>query len=77
MRRIILSSVVCLAQPRFSTLSHKEHDFVTKALNIKVVFLFSVQVLSETFLVIKIIPRHIIINVRTSLWKVLVVFVRF
>jgi hypothetical protein len=39
MRRIILSSVVRLALPYFSTLSHRRHDFRKKILDIKCVFL--------------------------------------
>jgi hypothetical protein len=38
----------------FSTLSHKRHDFRNKSLNIKCVFWFSLQFLSEKFL----IPRR-------------------
>ena len=51
MRRIILSSVACLAVPCFSMLSHKRYDFrgEKKLLNTKGVFWFSPHLLSETF----------------------------
>jgi hypothetical protein len=70
MRRIVLLSVVCLALPYFSTLSHKLHDFGKKFLNIKYVFWFFLQLLSETFLILRRIQRDIIINVHRSLCKV-------
>jgi hypothetical protein len=37
----------------FPALSHKGHDFRKKLLIIKCVFLFSVHLLSETFLIIR------------------------
>ena len=45
--------------PYFSTLSHKRHDFPKALLNIKCVFLFSLQRLSETFLIIRRTGREI------------------
>jgi predicted transcriptional regulator len=42
MRRIILSSVACLALPYFSILFHKRHDFGENIVEYKVcVFIFS------------------------------------
>ena len=76
MRHIILSSVASLAPPCFSTLSHKRHDF-RKKLNIKCVFGFSLQLLSETFLIIRRIQRDIVINVKTTSCKVPVILTRF
>jgi hypothetical protein len=53
-RRIIMSSVACLPVPHISTLYHKRHDFRgEKELNIKCVFWFSLQILSEILLIIR------------------------
>ena len=70
MRRIILLSVACLAVLNFFTLSHKRHDFLKKLLNIKCVFWFCLQLLSEKFLIVRRIQRDIIINLHKSSCKV-------
>jgi hypothetical protein len=49
----ILSSVGCPALQRFPKLFHNQHDFRKKVKNMKRVFWFSLQFLSETFLILK------------------------
>jgi hypothetical protein len=47
----ILSSVPCPALQYFSTLSHKRHDFQGRKVIEHKIFWFSLQLLSETFLI--------------------------
>jgi hypothetical protein len=67
MRRIILSSVACLAVPYFSHYLINGTIFGEKLLNIKCVLWFVLQLLSETFLILRRIQRDIMINVHRSL----------
>ena len=73
---IIVSSVACLAVPCFSMLSQKWHDFWKTVIEHKVCVWFSIQLLSETFLILR-IQRGIIINVQGSSCKALVSLDRF
>ena len=50
LRRILLSSVVCLAPLYFATLFHKRARFSEKVIEHKICF--SLQLLSETFLIL-------------------------
>jgi hypothetical protein len=74
----ILSSVACLPYNIFSTLSFKRHDFSKKKkLNVKRMLWFSLQVLCETFLILRRTERDVIKMVYWSLCKLLVILVRF
>jgi hypothetical protein len=67
MHCIILTSVACLALQFFPHCLIKGTLFEKKLLNTKCVFCFSVQILSETFLILNMIQQVIIIHVHTSL----------
>jgi hypothetical protein len=77
MCHIILLSVTCQAVPYFSTLSHKQHIFGKKLLIIKFVFWFSLQLLCETFLILRRIQSDIIMYVHRSSHKVPVILLNF
>ena len=68
------SSVACPAVQYFSTLSHKRHNLKKKKkiLNVQYVFWFPLQILSETFIILKGLQWHIIINVHRSSCIVLI-----
>jgi len=73
----MLSSVACTALPNFSTLSHKRHDFRKTLLNIKRVFRYSLQNLSEIFLILGRTERDMVKNVYWSSCKLAVISVRY
>ena len=76
MRRIILSSVTCLAVQYFSRLPYKRQDFREEVFEHKMrVLIFSV-IFSETFLILRRIWQYII-KVQRSLCKVPVILLRF
>jgi len=79
MRRIVLSSVDCLAVPHYSTLSHKGKDLQKKKtlLNIMCVFDFLYNFFSNTFLIPRRNEGNVIINVFRSSCTVPVIVVRF
>jgi hypothetical protein len=67
---VIILSLACLALPYFSTLSHKGYDFRKNFVEHKMCVLIFSTTLSEKFLILRIIQRDIIINVRRSSCKV-------
>jgi hypothetical protein len=74
-RHITLSPVACPALQNFFT-SHKRQIIEKMLLNIKCGLRFSLQIVSETFLILRITQRDII-NMHRSSCKVPVILVRF
>jgi hypothetical protein len=64
LRRVKLSYVTSPILPYFSALSHKRDNFRKNIMEYKMCVLFFLQLLSETFLILRRIPRDI--NLRRS-----------
>jgi len=76
--RIVFSSVAYSAPQYFPALSHKRHDFLHKKIieETRSVLILSTT-LSEIFLILRKIQRGIVINVRSSSYKVPAILVIF
>jgi hypothetical protein len=70
-----LLSMACPAVQYFSMLSHKRHDLQNKVIEHKMYVSFTLQILSEKFLILRITERDVIKNVYLSSCKVLVILV--
>jgi len=77
MRHIILSFVACTAVLHFSTSNKNDTNLGKCPLNMKCSLWFSVQILSETFLILMRIQRDVIINVHWSSCLVTFILVRY
>jgi len=77
MRRNVLSRMIYLAVPCFSTLSHKRHDFREKVAGHKMCVLILSTTLYELFIILRKIQRDLIINVHRYSCKVLGFLDRF
>ena len=77
LRRLVLSSVICLAVSYVSHYLLKGTIFGWGGglLNIKCVFRFSLQLLSDTFLILR--TRRDMINVHRSSYRLFVILIRF
>ena len=74
---VCVSPVASLAPPYFSTPPQKRQDFRKKVIKHKMCVLIFSTILSQTFVILRRIQRDIIINIRRSSRKVLVIIVRF
>ena len=77
MRRVILSSVTCLAVAYLSSLSLKQHDFRKNYIERKICVLLFSTTLSEMTVILRRNEGHVIIYVYWSSCKVLVIPKRF
>ena len=77
MLQVVTSFVAPLSPPFFRHYLINGAIFGKTLLSTKSVFWFSLQLLSKTFLILRIIQRDIVINVKTSSCKVPVILERF